>query len=126
MKTFSLSHTVRTYPRLPYQKMKEDILGASYELSLVFVGKDKARSLNIEHRHKDYVPNVLSFPIEQGIGEIFICSEEAAREAASFDMTRTGYIGYLFIHGLLHLKGYDHGRTMDAFEKKYIAKYKLA
>ena len=125
MKTFSLSSTVKTYPRLPYEKIKDDILGPEYELSLVFVGSVRAQKLNAEHRGKTYVPNVLSFPIGKNIGEIFITPEVAKKEAASFSMTKTGYIGYLFIHGLLHLKGLDHGTRMDTAEKRYVLKYKL-
>ena len=125
MSAFSITHTTRTYPRHSYKEMKDDILGASYELSLVFIGKTRARALNKAHRQKTYVPNVLSFPVTKNVGEIFITPEVAKKEAAAFNMTPRGYIGYLFIHGLLHLKGYAHGRSMDQAEKRYIAKYKL-
>lgn len=125
METFSLSHTTKTYPRLPYKDMKEDVLGARYELSVVFVGRDRAQRLNKEHRGKSYIPNVLSFPIGKNTGEIYIAPEVAKREAKSFGMTVRGYIGYLFIHGLLHLKGYDHGATMDKAEERFISKYAL-
>jgi ssRNA-specific RNase YbeY (16S rRNA maturation enzyme) len=49
----------------------------------------------------------------------------AKKEARKFDMTVNGYIGFLFIHALLHLKGLDHGDTMDKAEKKYCLKYGL-
>ena len=125
METFSLSHTTRTYPRLPYHAMKEDVLGTQYTLSLVFVGRDRAKQLNQAHRNKSYTPNVLSFPIDRTRGEIYITPEVAKREARSFNMSVRGYIGYLFIHGLLHLKGYDHGATMDKAEARLISKFAL-
>jgi hypothetical protein len=46
--------------------------------------------------------------------------------ATKFGMTPNEYVGFLFIHGLLHLKGYSHGDTMDKAEKKYSKRFKLA
>lgn len=125
MQTFSLGSTVRSYPKLPYEAIKKDILGNTYELSLVFVGETRARLLNKEYRNKTYVPNVLSFPLTETAGEIYIAPAVAKKEAKKFDMTVTGYIGFLFIHGLLHLKGHDHGDTMEKAEKRYVSKYNL-
>jgi len=122
----SISSTLRTpHPSLPYRKIKEDILGPSYNLSLVFIGTKRAQKLNKEHRKKTYVPNVLSFPLNTHTGEIFITPARAHVEAKKYDLTPKGYIGFLFIHGLLHLKGYPHGATMEKAEKRYISKYKL-
>jgi len=122
---FSISKTIRSYPRLPYEDIKDDVLGASYSLSLVFVGPDRARSLNIKNRKKTYTPNVLSFPLDKTHGEIFITPEIAKKEARARGMTQSGYIGFLFIHAVLHLKGLDHSDTMDRLEKKYCRKYNL-
>jgi probable rRNA maturation factor len=121
-----VASTLRTpYPKLPYQQMKDDILGKSYELSLTFVGTVRAQKLNKEYRNKSYIPNVLSFPLDRDTGEIFISPEIARRQAPRYGMSKNGYIGYLFIHGLLHLKGLDHGDTMDKAERKYCTKYDL-
>lgn len=125
METISLSATVKKYPVHPYQKMKDDILGKKYTLSLAFIGGTQAQRLNLEHRKKSYVPNVLSFPLTDDIGEIFITPSVAAKEAKKFSMTVDGYIGFLCIHALLHLKGLDHGDTMEKAEKKYCDKYNL-
>ena len=77
------------------------------------------------HRKKTYVPNVLSFPLTNLIGEIYITPEVAKREAKKYGMTVNGYIGYLFIHGCLHLKGHDHGATMEKAEQKYVRDFSL-
>lgn len=121
----TLSSTVKTYPKLPYEAMAASVLGTRYEVSLTFVGADRARTLNQTHRGKDYVPNVLSFPLTKDAGEVYIAPSVAIAEASKFGMTERGYIGYLFIHGLLHLKGLDHGTKMDTLEKKYRAEFKL-
>lgn len=124
---FSIAHTTRGYPRLPshtqLEKMKNDVLGTSYVLSLVFVGARRAQTLNRTHRKKTYTPNVLSFPLDSTHGEIFLTPDIAQKEAARRGMTTRRYIGFLFIHALLHLKGIRHGDTMDMLEKKYCAKY---
>jgi rRNA maturation RNase YbeY len=123
---FSIAHTIRDCPCLPYQQMKNDILGTSYCLSLVFVGSNRAQTLNRLNRKKDYVPNVLSFPLDKNHGEIFITPKVAEKKARQRGMTTIGYIGFLFIHALLHLKGMSHGDTMDRLERKYCTKYNLA
>jgi rRNA maturation RNase YbeY len=125
MESFSLTATVRSYPTLPYAKIKDDILGKKYVLSLAFIGGIRAQKLNLEHRQKSYVPNVLSFPLSEDMGEVFIAPQVAKKEAKKFGMSVNGYIGFLFIHALLHLKGLDHGDTMDKAEKKYCTKYGL-
>ncbi len=125
--SFSLAHTTRkSPPRLPYEDMKNEILGTSYNLSLVFVGNYKSTQLNITHRKKSYTPNVLSFPLSKTEGEVFINPHKAQKEAPQFDLSTRGYIGFLFIHALLHLKGYAHGDTMEEVEARYIKRYSLS
>jgi probable rRNA maturation factor len=123
--TLTISHTTKTYPKLPYRAIKEAVLGSQYEVSLIFIGADRARQLNEQSRGKSYVPNVLSFPLDKTHGEIYIAPTVASKEALSYGMTVRGYIGYLFIHGLLHLKGYDHGSTMEKLEKRHCTTFKL-
>jgi len=105
--------------------MKRKILGARYELSLAFVGKARAASLNRQYRQKTYSPNVLSFPLTNTSGEIVICPLVAKSEAAQFNLSVDGYVAFLFIHGLLHLKGYDHGDTMEKLESKYLKAFNI-
>lgn len=126
MAGFSRSATAKSFPALPYEQMKNDVLGTSYSLSLVFVGERRAQALNKKHRNKEYVPNVLSFPLDAAHGEVFIAPAVAKREAKNFGMTYRGYVGFLFIHALLHLKGMRHGATMERAEKRYCARYNLS
>ena len=105
--------------------MKNAVLGKQYDLSLSFVGATRAQRFNQAYRKKDYVPNVLSFPLAESTGEIIICPQVAKREAKNFDLSVNGYIAYLFIHGLVHLKGHDHGDTMDKLEQKYMRQFAI-
>ncbi len=123
--SFTLSHTTRTYPALPYEIIKKDLLGREYELSLVFVGNARSQRLNQTYRNKSYIPNVLSFPLDDTHGEIFINPTQALRDSKKHDMSPKGFIGFLFIHGLLHLKGHPHGDTMESAESRYKKKYHL-
>lgn len=117
--------TVRTYPRLPYDAIKNEILGSSYELSLAFVGERRARTINERVRKQSYVPNVLSIPLDTTHGEIIITPARAKVEASRYNLSPRGYIGFLYIHGLLHLKGLAHGDRMTALEARYLRRYNL-
>lgn len=105
------------------QEIAEDILDTSYDVSIVVVGDKKARTLNQEYRGKDYVPNVLSFPIDETMGEIFLNPKTAQIEASKFNLSVNHYLYYLLIHSMLHLKGFDHSDEMSAKENFYMKKY---
>lgn len=105
--------------------MKNEVMGKNYELSLVFVGEKRSRKLNKEYRQKDKSGNVLSFPLDKKTGEIFICPVRARREMKSFGRKYDNFIGFLFIHGLCHLKGMDHGSTMEKAEEKIRAQFDI-
>lgn len=104
-------------------RIKNEILGKNYVLSLVFIGNKKSISLNSTYRNKQKAANVLSFPLSQTEGEIFINVPLARREARQEDTTLADRVTYLFIHGILHLKGYAHGRRMDTEEKRLSKKF---
>jgi probable rRNA maturation factor len=120
-----LNMTKDTLPRVSFAKIKEEILGKKYELSLVFCGNRKSKELNKIYRDKDYTPNILSFPLDKNSGEIFINPHVAKKEAKNFNKSYAKFIGFLFIHGLLHLKGMEHGSTMDKAEIKFCKKFNL-
>jgi probable rRNA maturation factor len=105
------------------QEIANDILDTSYDVSIVVVGDKQARSLNQKYRGKDYIPNVLSFPIDETMGEIFLNPKTATLEASKFDLSVNHYLYYLLNHSMLHLKGFDHGDEMSAKENFYMKKY---
>lgn len=123
---FTISTTLKKQPpALRWQEIKNKILGQDYRLSLVFIGRKKATSLNRTYRNKNYAPNVLSFPLDDVSGEIYICPEVGRQEAADYGLSPSGYLQYLFIHGCLHLKGFDHGDTMNKQEKRYLRLFNI-
>lgn len=92
-------------------------------MSLVFAGATRAQSMNVRLRGKDYVPNVLSYESGTKSGEIVICLEVAKKQAPDYDMTYTEFVGFLFIHGCLHLKGERHGATMERTERLLLKRF---
>lgn len=123
---FSINSTVKTYPEYPYEAIKEAVLGKKYRLSLNFIGPRRAQKLNVTYRQKTYSPNVLSFPYDDKTGEIYLCPQVALPEAKDFNLSPNGYIAFLYIHGLLHLKGYDHSAEMEALERRFMSKFNIS
>ena len=103
--------------------IKNDILGKEYSLSFAFISAKKSRELNKTYRGKDKPTNILSFPLSKNEGEILICKEIAKRDAPKFGRTFSEFLGFLLIHGMLHLKGMKHSSRMEAAENKYDKKY---
>lgn len=110
-------------PRLPFEIVKNTVLGKKYSLSLVFIGDTRSRTLNRTYRGKNKPANVLSFPLSKTEGEIFINPVQARREIKKFATPYQKLIGFLFIHGLLHLKGYSHSSTMEHMEQALRSKF---
>ena len=124
--TFTIiNHTKDDLPNvgLPFEVAKDEVLGKDFELELVFVDLEESKELNKIYKGKDKPTNILSFPLDKNSGQIFICPEYAEKEAPDFGRKFENYIAFLFIHGLVHLKGMDHGSTMDGEEQKIRSKF---
>jgi len=79
------------------------------ELSITLVADEEIRKLNHRYRSRDEVTDVLSFPIdEELLGEIIIAAGRAREQARDYDHSLKREIGYLTVHGILHLLGYEH------------------
>ncbi len=126
--TFYISTTLKKAPRIDevlFRRIKEEVLGKAYELDFMFIGQKKARTLNFKFRQKDYATDILSFPIDETMGEIYINPDKARKKAKEFDRTFENYIVFLFIHGLFHLKGFEHGSRMDTEEARVQKLFKI-
>jgi probable rRNA maturation factor len=119
-KNFSINNKTKgKLPSLPFVQLKEKILGQKYDLSLTFISKKEIHSINKKYRKVDSPTDILSFPLNKDSGEIFICQEIAKKKAPAFERKYDNFLSFLFIHGLVHLKGYDHGDEMEKIERKY-------
>ncbi len=110
-------------PAVPFVTIKEKILGKVYDLTVVFCTPTESQIRNRDYRSKDYPTNILSFPTSDSEGEIYICLSIARKDAKKFEMSYIEFLHLLFIHGCLHLKGHDHGSTMEELEHKYLKQF---
>lgn len=108
-----------------FKKIQKAVLGSKYDLSLVFISSKKIQALNKIYRNLNKPTDILSFPLSKNNGEMFICLSETKKMAKEFDRTYENFLDYLFIHGCVHLKGYDHGPKMEKIEKKFRNKFKV-
>lgn len=96
-------------------------LKGSCEISVRFVDNEEIRRLNKQYRNIDAPTDVLSFPLgidgvydinhetgSQMLGDIVICAEKAFEQAEEFGHSLQREIGFLTVHSMLHLLGYDH------------------
>ncbi|HEY8423975.1 MAG TPA: rRNA maturation RNase YbeY [Clostridia bacterium] len=136
MKIISERNVNSLYKKIFKKTLK--VLGQPKYLSvgLNFMTKDEIRELNKTTRAIDQPTDVLSYPNldliagekadknvftseydrttrQLFLGEIVICEEIAASQAQEYGHSLKRELGFLFLHGLLHLLGYDHVHPED-------------
>lgn len=101
-----------------FRKIKE-----KKNMSIVFVSLKQIQELNKTFRQIDKATDVLSFPNDdiedKTLGDIFISLDKAKEQAESYGHSFEREVGFLAVHGYLHLIGYDHHTKED--EEKMIA-----
>lgn len=109
---------------------KEENVGAS-EVSVTFVTNEMIQSINKEYRGKDAPTDVISFAMEEMgegemeivgsleprvLGDIIISLDRTKEQAADYGHSFERELGFLAVHGFLHLLGYDHMNEADEKE----------
>jgi probable rRNA maturation factor len=118
-----VNETGNPLPRVSFRNIAKKVMGEHYSLSVIFANPKKIASLNKTYRKKDTSTDILSFALSKNEGELYLSFPDVKKKAALFEMTTKKYLEYLFIHGLVHLKGFDHGKKMDSLEKRYCKKF---
>ena len=113
--------TKGTLPRVPFALLKKEILGETYELSIVITNLAHMKKISYQYKGDASHTNVLSFPISKNSGEIFLCNSVIKNEAKNFDHTYEKHLKYIVIHGMLHLAGMTHGSKMESEEKRLMS-----
>ena len=99
----------------------------NYEVDVSLVDAKTIQDINRDYRHVDRVTDVISFAFEDDespnsvilgdvprmLGEIFICVPRALEQAKEIGNSEERELSFLFVHGLLHLLGYDHMKKED-------------
>lgn len=93
------------------------------EVSVTFVANEKIQEINREYRGKDQPTDVISFAMEElgegeielsglemprVLGDIIISVQRAEEQASEYGHSFKRELGFLAVHGFLHLLGYDH------------------
>ena len=115
----------------PLLEQIADFLGAG-DVELVFVNDDEMRKINRSQRGINKATDVLSFPYEQVsgglMGSVVISTDTASRVASELGHSIECEIALLFLHGVLHILGYDHeidNGQMRQKEKEVIEHFSL-
>jgi len=121
---------------LNFAAEKEKVEDGS-ELSVTLVNNERIREINREYRDKDRPTDVISFAMEEMgegeipligadmpriLGDIIISVEKTKEQAVEYGHSFRRELGFLAVHGFLHLLGYDHEAEDD--EKKMFARQK--
>ena len=95
-----------------------------YDLSVILCGPISIRRINRDYRNIDKVTDVISFALLDGgedyrydgnieLGDIFINRNRVLSQAEDYGHSVKREFVFLFVHGLLHLFGYDHMNDED-------------
>jgi probable rRNA maturation factor len=114
---------ISTVEKLLQLAAKLEKVGDDSELSITFVTNDRIQEINKEYRHKDMPTDVISFAMEElgegevpltgmeiprVLGDIIISVARAREQALEYGHSFIRELGFLAVHGFLHLLGYDH------------------
>lgn len=125
-------------------------LADNTEMSVTLVNNDEIHRINKKYRGVDRATDVISFAIEdsadddfpiimdeslkesipENIGDIFVSVDKVAEQADYLGHSFQRELGFLVVHGFLHLNGYDHMKKADAdvmfpLQKEILNKYGL-
>lgn len=133
------------FEMLDFAAKSEKIDTNKTELSVSFVGLEEIHSINKEYRGIDRPTDVISFALNDKtedeieiiggdetnyLGDIIICVEKIEEQAKEYNHSFERELGFLTVHGFLHLLGYDHmtedeEKIMFSKQNKILEEYGL-
>lgn len=105
------------------------------EIRVVYVQDEEIQALNKKYLQHDYVTDVISFPLdeENGVveGEVYVCIDQAKRQAEEHSVPVRREVSRLVIHGVLHIIGYDDATPdersfMQQKEDEYLEMFEIS
>ena len=84
-----------------------------FDLTIVFLKPSEAKKINFKFRKKNYPTDVLSFEgeFEGSLGELVLCPKVIEKQSKEHMLSIRQELGYLLLHGILHLLGFDHEKN---------------
>lgn len=121
-------------------------LSDTAEMSLTFVNNPEIKKINAQYRDVDRATDVISFPMNDDdiimddeskkempvdLGDLFISVDKVKEQALFLGHSEDRELGFLVVHGFLHLNGYDHEKPdeekeMFSLQEKILDGYGLA
>lgn len=144
--TSLVEETLPIFQTLSHEVLEDHQLDPTHvEISLVFTDDTEIQKLNATFRNKDTPTDVLSFHLfdnldalkealkqhPQSLGDIILSYDTLLKDAAHQGKTPKNHLIHLFVHGLLHLIGYNHvdaeeAKEMEAYEITILAKLNIS
>lgn len=120
-------NTYDYYLRKTIKLLKRD---SKFIVEVLIVDETTIREINREYRNNDSVTDVISFALDDEVegevmvigqknrllGSIIICGPVAIKQAQEYNHSLKREMKFLFVHGLLHLLGYDHNTKEEEQE----------
>ncbi|MDX1807563.1 MAG: rRNA maturation RNase YbeY [Paenisporosarcina sp.] len=125
------SENLQLIEKMLHHAAEDQGIEAGSELSVTFVNNEEIQQINNDYRGKNVPTDVISFAMEElgegeiaiivpgaprMLGDIIISVERAKEQAADYGHSEERELGFLAIHGFLHLLGYDHMEDEDEKE----------
>lgn len=119
---------LQTIERLLNFAAEKEKVDQGSEVSVTFVTNEKIQEINKEYRDKDQPTDVISFALEETsegerellgsdmpriLGDIIISVQRTREQAEEYGHSELRELGFLAVHGFLHLLGYDHMTEKD-------------
>ncbi|MFL6621651.1 MAG: rRNA maturation RNase YbeY [Sulfurifustaceae bacterium] len=94
---------------------------SSVAVGVRIVNETESAALNERYRGRPYATNVLAFPFaappgarSDTLGDLVICAPVVNREAVAQGKPAAAHWAHMVVHGIMHLRGYDHKNRRDA------------
>lgn len=109
-------------------------VGGRHELTIRIVDAAESAALNGQYRRKRGPTNVLSFPFDAPpgmssalLGDLVVCADVVQREAREQGKSAPAHWAHMIVHGVLHLRGFDHlsaaeAAAMETLETEILAR----
>ncbi len=141
--TLTVDYLDKTGQKKDLEKMFDEVFAytlsflkkeGKFELSLSLVGEEEMHGLNLKYRKMDRPTDVLTFAYREAdfipepvtdLGCIILCPAIAKKQSKEFKHPFRRELAFLFIHGLLHIFGYEHHDSEKQAEEMFALQNKI-
>jgi probable rRNA maturation factor len=102
-------------------RQRKILKGLAPQVTLVFISSPEMKIINSRYRGKQYATDILSFESvdPSNLGDLVIAATVVRKQAKEHGLTFQEELGYMILHGMLHLLGYDHERSAKEAKRMF-------